>query len=244
MKKYFSKKRHGFTPVKKYLTGFTLIELLIVCTIIAVLAVVAIVSYNSARIKSRDSKRISDSQTIGAALEQYYEANGEYPNSKNCGVAGTLPDPSWCDSVLVANKGTLTGGQWIKDTTDSKTLIDFLSVVPVDPINDTPTATGTIDPNAYFYYAYSATGTDKLQTYYLVMTLEDKNNTFVTQNQGVAGDSNPCGTGTVVGCAAGSLASGNGSRYYKFTATAPTTTGAGIVTLGRNRSDTRVLTKK
>lgn len=207
--------------------GFTLAELLIVMMIIAILAVVASVSYNSARIKARDSKRISDSQTIGAAVEQYYEVNGEYPNSKNCGTGATtkIPTTDWCNSKL-----TGTGGQWIKDL-NTTTLTDFLSVVPVDPINDAPTSATSIDSNAYFYYAYSATDTTKLQTYYLVMTLEDSNNTFFVQNmQGIAGDSDPSGNIDGSVCY-------NGSQYFIFNATG---SNVAIVTLGRNRSDTRV----
>ncbi|GIW63088.1 MAG: hypothetical protein KatS3mg090_0914 [Patescibacteria group bacterium] len=57
---------------QKNIKGFTLIELLVVIGIIAILASMSIVSYNTAQKKARDTKRISDITDIQNALEQYY----------------------------------------------------------------------------------------------------------------------------------------------------------------------------
>ncbi len=60
--------------------GFTLIELLVVIAIIGVLASVVLASLNSARLKSRDARRIADIKQIQLALELYYDANNQsYP---------------------------------------------------------------------------------------------------------------------------------------------------------------------
>lgn len=59
--------------------GFTLIELLVVIAIIGILSSVVLASLNSARVKSRDSRRISDIKQIQLALELYYDSNGQYP---------------------------------------------------------------------------------------------------------------------------------------------------------------------
>ena len=59
--------------------GFTLIELLVVIAIIGVLASVVLASLNSARRKSRDSRRIADIKQLQLALEMYFDANSSYP---------------------------------------------------------------------------------------------------------------------------------------------------------------------
>ncbi len=65
--------------MKKTPKGFTLIELLVVLGIIAILAAIVVVSFNSSRIKSRDSQRVHDIQQIRTALELYYNRNRAYP---------------------------------------------------------------------------------------------------------------------------------------------------------------------
>lgn len=60
--------------------GFTLIELLVVIAIIGLLSTLAIVALGSARMKSRDTRRLSDLKQIQTAFEMYNnENNGTYP---------------------------------------------------------------------------------------------------------------------------------------------------------------------
>ncbi|OGF61953.1 hypothetical protein A2926_00535 [Candidatus Giovannonibacteria bacterium RIFCSPLOWO2_01_FULL_44_40] len=60
--------------------GFTLIELLVVIAIIGILASLALASFNSARLKSRDARRVADINQIKVALELYFDANANiYP---------------------------------------------------------------------------------------------------------------------------------------------------------------------
>lgn len=59
--------------------GFTLIELLVVIAIIGILSSVVLASLNSARLKSRDARRISDIKQIQLALELYFDSNANYP---------------------------------------------------------------------------------------------------------------------------------------------------------------------
>lgn len=58
-----------FIHMKLNKKGFTLIELLVVIAIIGLLATVSIVSLNSARVKSRDAKRLSDVKQLATILE-------------------------------------------------------------------------------------------------------------------------------------------------------------------------------
>jgi prepilin-type N-terminal cleavage/methylation domain-containing protein len=65
--------------------GFTLIELLVVIAIIGLLASVVLVSVGPARVKARDSKRISDIRQINLAMEMCTDnpscgaGNNSYP---------------------------------------------------------------------------------------------------------------------------------------------------------------------
>lgn len=59
--------------------GFTLVELLVVIAIISLLSGIVLSSLNSARMKARDARRISEMRQIQLALEMYYHNNGNYP---------------------------------------------------------------------------------------------------------------------------------------------------------------------
>lgn len=63
--------------------GFTLIELLVVIAIIGLLSTLAVVALNNARMKARDSKRVSDIKQIQTALELYYNDASGYPANIN-----------------------------------------------------------------------------------------------------------------------------------------------------------------
>ncbi len=62
--------------------GFTLIELLVVIAIIGILSSVVLASLNTARLKSRDARRISDIKQLQIALALYADANSSvYPTT-------------------------------------------------------------------------------------------------------------------------------------------------------------------
>ena len=93
-------------------SGFTLIELLVVIAIIGLLSTLAVVALNNARLKSRDSKRVSDIKQIQTALELYYNDANAYPANITSPIASgsvtymaavpTNPSPS--------NDGTCASG--------------------------------------------------------------------------------------------------------------------------------------
>lgn len=61
-------------------SGFTLVELLIAIAIICLLIALSVVATLQARLRARDSQRISHATTIMNALESYYAAHRAYPD--------------------------------------------------------------------------------------------------------------------------------------------------------------------
>jgi prepilin-type N-terminal cleavage/methylation domain-containing protein len=74
--------------VKSNKKGFTLIELLVVIAIIGLLSTLAVVALNSARQKSRDSKRVADTKQVQTALELYFADNNGYPPGSSLVLGG------------------------------------------------------------------------------------------------------------------------------------------------------------
>jgi general secretion pathway protein G len=60
--------------------GFTLIELLVVIAIIGLLTTLSVASFNNAREKGRNTKRLTDIKRIQIALESYYNYLSVYPD--------------------------------------------------------------------------------------------------------------------------------------------------------------------
>lgn len=58
--------------------GFTLIELLVVVAIVGILAAIAIPQFNSYRVRSFDSRSVSDIHNAAIAEEGYFAANEHY----------------------------------------------------------------------------------------------------------------------------------------------------------------------
>ncbi len=98
--------------------GFTLIELLIVIALIGFLAMISVIVLNGARLKQRDTKRVSDIQVIRTALEQYWLRNAAYPS-----VGALTGIGSGSYSTITSNgfEGTVPTGEV------------FLQKVPVGP---------------------------------------------------------------------------------------------------------------
>jgi prepilin-type N-terminal cleavage/methylation domain-containing protein len=135
--------------------GFTLIELLVVIAIIGLLSTIITANLMTARGKARDAKRIADVRTIQLALETYFNDNGAYP-AQIYGASGLAPT--------------------------------YLPVIPFDPLSGTCTTSGASVQGCYYYVAYNASYTavcnaaNPIVGYHLATTLEQKNNSALTQD--------------------------------------------------------------
>ncbi len=166
--------------MKQNKRGFTLIELLVVIAIIAVLSVVVILTLNPAELlrQSRDSRRISDLNTIKSALSLFLAdtasssglfggAGGSFTTcyvSKNVGVAsqtcGSImtrsPIITTTSSVADSSNSKVDGTGWIPVNLTAVSAGSPIGSFPVDPVNATPTF--------YFYRASSTAASFKLAT--------------------------------------------------------------------------------
>jgi len=132
--------------------GFTLIELLVVVAIIGLLSSIVLASLNSARIRARDAKRLSDIHQIQIALELYFDDNSEYPRydtgSPTCNNSWALSHPTYINC-------------W----NDLRTKLDpYLPALSQDPL-------GTYPPT-YSYSTYHYRTRKSGQGYYLLMDPE------------------------------------------------------------------------
>ncbi len=107
--------------------AFTLIELLTVISIIGVLSTVSIVSYNTVRMKERDSRRVVDINKLSVAFENYRSLYGTYPVcDQGCdyGLQGSETSSSDQDQSVLDSPWYTCLGEKLKP---------FIGNIPVDP---------------------------------------------------------------------------------------------------------------
>ncbi len=119
--------------------GFTLIELLVVIAIIGLLSTLAVVALNSAREKSRDSKRVADVKQIQTALELYFaDSSDGYPDVDSASplILGETGAQRLCSTTA-----------WETDPCGSETT--YMGLVPSAPTPEDGDCTEA--ENAYSY---------------------------------------------------------------------------------------------
>jgi len=90
--------------------GFTLIELMVTITIIAILASVALPSYNSYVVRGKIAEATSELSQWRNAVERYYQDNRNYTNvCANTGPTGTRYFTYTCVSAADTYTLTATG---------------------------------------------------------------------------------------------------------------------------------------
>lgn len=172
--------------------SFTLIELLIVIGIVAILAVVVVLTLNPAQLlrQSRDSNRLSDLNTLNQALSivQVEAASASFgatstvyisipDSSATCANLGlpTLPAGYSYGCVTTSTLRSITGTGWIPVNFSQISSGSPVSALPIDPVNSTTSAQ---------YYTYIPGGSWELTAlmesdrYYRERTTADGGDSF------------------------------------------------------------------
>lgn len=64
---------------RRFLTGFTLIELLVVIAIIGLLTSIIVAALTTAKVRSRDARRVADLRQVKTGFDLYLQEAGGYP---------------------------------------------------------------------------------------------------------------------------------------------------------------------
>lgn len=113
--------------------GFTLIELLVVIAIIGLLSTLAVVALDSAREKSRDSKRVTDIRQIQTALELYFSDEEQYP----VGNGFSLGEGASCEGATATCVCLDSDGFTDRiNCDDGGTDVIYMGLVPANPKPD------------------------------------------------------------------------------------------------------------
>ena len=149
--------------------GFTLIELLVVIAILALLMSIVVITLNPAEMlrKTRDTKRVSDLNSLITALNLYIgdKATPVLGGSNTCGtdvwysLTGGPVTVSQSPRVnprvvAAANSYKVDSTGWIPVNFASISSGSPLSNLPMDPVNATSTTAAS-----NYYYTYACNGT-------------------------------------------------------------------------------------
>ena len=140
------------------LKGFTLLELLIVIGILAILAVAVVMVINPTQLlaQARDSRRLSDLNTLQTALNFYSVESGQDFSSPDHLVYTSLPDTS-SDCSSYSLPSLPSGWSYHCVTEDHLRDIDGSGWLPVDfsSLSPSPLSTLPVDPKNTIDYYYT-----------------------------------------------------------------------------------------
>lgn len=137
--------------MKKSTSGFTIVELLVVIVTIAILAAVSVVAYNGIQGRARDSRRMSDIQSINTALQLYVLDKNKAPD-----FGGACSIQNSQDSGCFVND--FNGGTAYIWASLQSELSPYIKTLPKDPCGkacfNKRTSSGAND--GFFTYRYNA----------------------------------------------------------------------------------------
>jgi len=120
-------------------TGFTLVEIMIVVSIIGLMSVIAIPSFQKARLRSKVNATANDFRVFHDAFQQYAMEAGGF--SSDFAAPGVLP--SYMSAYINSNRWSRrpeTGGMWLYKCTAWASLDYRPAIGIVGPVGNLPDA--------------------------------------------------------------------------------------------------------
>ncbi|MCX6716460.1 MAG: type II secretion system protein [Candidatus Taylorbacteria bacterium] len=118
--------------------AFTLVELMVAISIIGILTAIALVAFGGARMKSRDTTRVSDLNQIRLAVEQYYMKCKQYPLKLDLTVSNGCSNGITLGTFMsTPPKDPLTGASYIymvNDPVNTSLVPGAIGYIPSDYI--------------------------------------------------------------------------------------------------------------
>jgi type IV pilus assembly protein PilE len=111
--------------VKKIQTGFTLIEVMIVVAIIAILASIALPSYNEYITRGRITDAVASLSDMRVKMEQYFQDNRKYTDA--CTAGTVAPAPAATSNFTFAC--TLTASTYTVTATGINSMTGFVYTI-------------------------------------------------------------------------------------------------------------------
>jgi len=130
--------------------GFSIVELLVVITVMSVLLLLSVISFNGAEANSRDSERKVDIESIASYLETYYESGND--NSTSFGIYPSVK----ASTGLIGNEVS-----YFRDfDTDAIKSPNITSSSLISATNNTQTIAGILPQPTINQYVYQPIATD------------------------------------------------------------------------------------
>lgn len=141
--------------MKKYTRGFTLIELLVVIAIIGILSSVVLVSLNTARSRSKDTRIVSDVQQTRTLLESGYDG-AKYPDLKQS--AGTGAQTAVAGALLSTGPNNNNLTTLATDATNQGGALTYVVTTTATDVTTAYAIYGKLASDATKYFCIDSTG--------------------------------------------------------------------------------------